>query len=116
MSVDPLAGWPGGRGPSAAAPSSTTATGPRRALRTIDQHVDDYITRTRLGKLRENLAQTSRSFPDLDSTVPIAKFGSVRADGIYSQLVGLPKDVLALREKRRSKAMAVDILDAEHSA
>ena len=33
----------------------------RDALRTIDQHVDDYINRARLGKPRENLTQTYRS-------------------------------------------------------
>jgi hypothetical protein len=33
----------------------------RQALRGIDQHVDDYITRARLGKAASNLTQTSRS-------------------------------------------------------
>jgi predicted MarR family transcription regulator len=33
----------------------------RQALRAIDQHVEDYITRARCGKPRENLTQTSRS-------------------------------------------------------
>jgi predicted MarR family transcription regulator len=33
----------------------------RQALRTIDQHVGNYITRARLAKPRQNLTQTSRS-------------------------------------------------------
>ncbi|SRR5579875_3522840 len=33
----------------------------RQALRTLNQHVDGYISRARLGKPRENLTQTSRS-------------------------------------------------------
>ena len=65
---------PDGTGSPSSTPSSTTGCSARSgrrpapgtprappALRTIDQHIDDYITRHASGKPRENLTQTSRS-------------------------------------------------------
>ena len=47
--------------PLMAADQAQAPPGLRQALRAISQHVDDYITRARLEKPRENLTQTSRS-------------------------------------------------------